>query len=289
MKAIIKKIIKKFTTSQQRVLFKKAKRNVYKLFFRNKRKTTLLQLKRILIDEFNLKKGDHLIVSSSFGNLNAEYTPKEVIELLQSIVTESGVIMMPYYPPMNSDEWANGGYIFDMRGTKSGMGVMTNVFSEMPNVYKSKHPTKAVCVWGENAKKIIEGHENAQTPFYWDSPYGKLLKIGCKSLGLGLKNIPIFHSFEDILSCDKLEYYDVLKYKLKLKNIDGDVETVSTYIHNADLLGHCTSAGDYVASLGCTTFKKINFGYNFVYIVDNSELIRVVKEQFSKGNTRLKK
>lgn len=289
MKTVLKKLIKRFTTSQQRVLFKKTRRYIYKLFCQNKRKTTLLQLKHILIDEFKLKEGDHIIVSSSFGNLNAGYTPREVIELLQSIVTENGVIMMPYYPPMNSDEWAKGGCIFDMRETKSGTGILTNIFSKMPDVYKSKHPTKAVCVWGKDAQKIIAGHEEAQTPFYWDSPYGKLLTIGSKSLGLGLKNIPIFHSFEDILSCDKSEYYDEIKYELKLRNFNGDIETVNTYVHNTNLLGHCISVGDYVASLGCSTFKKINFGYNFVYVIDNIELLRVVKEQFSKGNTRLKK
>lgn len=289
MKAVIRKIIKQFTTSRQRVFFKKGKRNVYKLFCRNKKKTTLLQLRHIFIDEFKLKKGDRIIVSSSFGNLNAGYSPREVIELLQSIVTETGVIMMPYYPPMNSDEWAKGGHVFDMRETKSGMGILTNIFSEMPDVYKSKHPTKAVCVWGKDAQKIVEGHEKAQTPFYWDSPYGKLLKMGSKSLGLGLSNIPIIHTIEDVLSEDKAEYYESKKYSLKVRNLEGEIETVDTFIHNASLLSQCMSGSDYASLWGNGISKKIEFGYRFNYAVDNSELFEVAKVQFQKGNTRLRK
>lgn len=277
------------TTSQQRVFVRKLRRHI--LFYCQKRKafTTLSQLREVLINELNLKKGDRVIVASSFGNLHADYTPEDVIKLLQSIITPEGVIMMPYYPPMNSDEWAKKGYVFDMKETKSGMGILTNVFSEMPDVYKSKHPTKAVCVWGKNAEEIVLGHENSKTPFYWDSPYGKMLKIGSKSLGLGIKNIPIFHAFEDIFSENTIEYYEPIKYKLKVRLTNGTEEIVETYVHNSDLLATCVSAGDYVASLHCESFKKVDFGYGFVYIVDNISLFEKVKNEFLKGHTRIKK
>ena len=80
----------------------------------------------------------------------------------------------------------------------------------------SKHPTKAVCAWGNGAQEIVSSHDNATTPFYWDSPYGRLLKKHSKSLGIGLKNIPIFHSFEDILTDPIDFYYQKEKFKLEL-------------------------------------------------------------------------
>ena len=110
-------------------------------------KTSLEDFRKLLVDNLGIREGDNLIVSSSFGNLNAAFSPREAIEVLQSIVTKKGLIMMPYYPPMNSDEWVQKDEIFDMALTKSGMGVLTNIFASMDGVFKSLHPTKAVCAW----------------------------------------------------------------------------------------------------------------------------------------------
>lgn len=289
MISLIKSFLKKLTTSQQRANFKKVKRHLLSLCCLKKSQTTLGELKKYLTNVLKLQAGDRIIVASSFGYLNAQYSPKDVIELLQNIVTSEGTIMMPYYPSMNSDEWAKGDYIFDMQDTKSGMGVLTNVFSKMSDVYKSIHPTKAVCVWGKDAKMIVEGHDNSTTPFYWDSPYGKFLKMGCKSLGLGLKNIPIFHTFEDVLSSNKYEYYFPKAVSLRVKLISGEEIQVSTYIHNTNVLNHCVSAGEFVASLHCKTYKKVKFGLSFLYVIDNTDLYNQVKFSFEKGITRQRK
>lgn len=282
---IIKHIIKSITSPQQRIAVKRFKRHV-KAFFKRNQKTTLEELQDILVNDLGLKAGDRIIVSSSFGNLNADYSPKDVVKLLMSIVTEEGIIMMPYYPPTNSTIWAKENKTFDMTETKSGTGVITNVFSKMEGVIKSVHPTKAVCVWGKNADIIAEGHENSTTPFYWDSPYGKFLKMGCKSLGLGLKNIPIFHTFEDVLSNPITFHYQPEKYRLKLIKEDKSEIEVETFVHSDLVLDKCKPAGDYVASLKAKSFKKIKFGTAFLYSVDNTDLFEQVKIAYANGNAR---
>lgn len=284
---VLKSFIKSVTTSKQRVALKRFKRHAFEIFLK-KNKTSLEDIKKILIDNLGIKKNDKIIVASSFGNLNADFSPADIIHLLQSIVSEEGCIMMPYYPPINSNEWAKGNYIFDMSKTKSGMGILTNVFARMPDVYMSVHPTKAVCIWGKDAENIVHGHSISETPFYWDSPYGKFIK-GSKSLGLGLKNIPIFHTLEDVLSVDKFYYYYKEKKKLSVIDKCGKRMEVETYIHNSELLSECVSAGDYVASLHCKTYKRLKLGYGILYIIDNDDLFQSVKYEFSIGNTRLKK
>ena len=204
MNVNIKNWLRKIISADMRRWAKREKRHLQQLLESSKPQTTLEDFRKLLTETLGIKKGDWLIVSSSFGNLNATFSPREAIEVLQSIVTKEGLIMMPYYPPMNSNEWAESGQIFDMLETKSGMGVLTNVFSKMPDVYKSIHPTKAVCMWGNEIDLNDLQHFKSTTPFYWDSPYGKLLTHDSKSLCLGLKNIPIFHALEDILS----ERYD---------------------------------------------------------------------------------
>lgn len=286
IKYCIKRCLKSITSSTLRRVIKREKRHLEQLFSREK-KTTLEDFRELLIDTLGVKKGDWLLVSSSFGNLNANFSPREAVELLQSIVTKEGLIMMPYYPPMNSIEWANSGQIFDMLETPSGMGVLTNVFSKMPDVYKSVHPTKAICYWG--SELVVNNHFNSTTPFYWDSPYGKLLEHGSKSLCLGLKNIPIFHAFEDILSEHYSDYYYQEKRKLKVRLPDRTVIETETYIHNTTIIDNCIPVGDYVRKINPPSYQRVPFGLKYVIIVDNKKMFDSVKEHFAKGDTRIQK
>lgn len=154
-----------------------------------------------------------MLVTSGFGNLNADgYDPVQFVKLLQEIITEDGLIMMPYYPPLNSQEWVERGNVFYMRKTKSGMGVVTNAFAKMPGVVMSQHPTKVACVWGKGADDIIRDHYLSQDPYGDVTPYGRLLAAGCYySICFGVKNLPMFHAIEDkLLPLNKLYYEDRL-------------------------------------------------------------------------------
>lgn len=287
MVGTIKLLIKKILPSALRSYLKRSKRHCLQ-FLTGAKKTTLSQLRSILLDELNLKSGDAIFVTSGFGYLNAAFTPCELIKLLQEIVTDEGIIMMPYYPPVNSEEWARSGDIFEMGRTKSGMGIVTNVFAQMPNVYMSMHPIKAVCVWGRNAEKFVCNHEKSSTPFYWDSPYGKLLKIGCKTLGLGVTNNPIFHSIEDVVSNPITKYYLPHKYRLKLKTKDDSEMWVDTFVHDSKTLSKCISSEAYIRTLKCDSYKKIDFGLSFIYFIDNKEVYNKVNFIVSSGDNKLR-
>ncbi len=283
-----KKFIKKVFPSSVRVKLRKWKRHFVNWFKRGNAKTTIDDLRDVLVHELGVKRGDKLIVSSSFGQLNASYSPQQVVDLLKELVGTEGLIMMPYYPPMNSTEWAAKGLVFDMNNTKSGMGVLTNVFAHSEGVVMSKHPIKGVCAWGSGAAEMIADHDKSTTPFYWDSPYGRLLKAHSKSLGLGLKNIPIFHTFEDVLSVHPSDYYQAEKYKLEMILPDGSHEIVETYVHSDEVLNKCVAAGDYVRDLRCPTYKRLNFGYAFLYVIDNDDLFERCKKEFAAGKSRIR-
>lgn len=286
MNYYFKSILKHLSSSDQRKAIRRYKRHFMNKV-RPRRKISIKEMRAIIVDDLGIKSGDRIIVSSSFGNINPAFSPQHMIDLLMEIIGEEGLIMMPYYPPINSTEWAAKHEVFDMRNTKSGMGVLTNVFSKMPGVYMSKHPTKAVCVWGKNAEEIATGHETATTPFYWDSPYGRLLKEPSKSLGIGLKNIPIFHSFEDILTDPIDFYYQKEKYKLDLIDKFGNSIVVETFVHDDKVLNHCMSAGDYVRNLNCSSYRRIDVGYKIMYSIDNNDLFAECKKrQFEIGNLR---
>lgn len=283
-----KKILKKLIPSSRRRKLKRIKRCVKRKLHPVK-KMSIVEMDALLTKSLGIKEGDKIIVFSSFGNLNADFSPADLVKLLMKIVGPEGLIMMPYYPPLNSTEWAANNETFDMRNTKSGMGVLTNVFASMPDVYMSKHPTKAVCAWGKDAKSIVEGHEKSTTPFYFDSPYGKLLKLHSKSLGLGVKNIATMHAIEDILTTPHDFYYQKNKYNLSLIDKAGVKTTVEVLVHDENIMNKCELPGDYVYSLDCKSYKRINVGYKYVYVIDNDDLMSTCEEHFKKGHTRQKK
>ncbi|MEA5129356.1 MAG: AAC(3) family N-acetyltransferase [Proteiniphilum sp.] len=285
----IKLFVKKIIPASYRLKIKKIRRHTKNFFKRNAAKITLGDMRKLLTQDFGINKGDNLIVSSSFGNLNAAFSPTELIKLLQDIIGNEGNLVMPFYPPGNSHEWAASGQVFDMQGTCSSMGILTQVFSEMPDVHKSMHPTKAVVAWGKDAEEIVLGHENSKTPFYWDSPYGWLLKKSSKSLGLGLKNIPIFHSFEDIILENKYTLYQDKQIILILKTNKNEEKQIVTLVHDPLKLIKLIDAGDYVKSLRLNTYRRVNFGFTFCYIVDNQELFDKCKIEFNNNNFRFKK
>lgn len=281
----IKTLLRSLTNAKMRLTIRRAKRHI-KQFVMHAPVTTMDQMRDILKD-LGLNKGDKIIVSSSFGHINADFTPSELISLLQETVGEEGLIMMPYYPPMNSTEWAAKQQQFDMRNTKSGMGILTNVFSKMPDVYMSKHPTKAVCAWGKGAEEIVKDHDLSTTPFYWDSPYGRLLAKDSKSLGLGSKKMPIIHTIEDVLSASPFDYYQEKSYSLHLIDKDGNNQLITTRVHSLSVLDRCLPAGDYVREIKCKSYKRINVGSAFVYIIDNNDLYERCKVEFAKGHSRI--
>ena len=285
----VKITLKKIIPSQSRVKAKKMKRRFLSILKgANKKKTPLCEFENILRNKIGLKKGDKIFVTSSFGNLNIDFAPQTLVQLLMDIVTEEGTIMMPYYPPMNSDEWAKGNNIFDMTDTKSGMGIITNVFSKMPNVLKSVHPVKAVCVWGKDAEEYIKNHSDATTPYYWDSPYGKMLKKRCLTLGLGVRNNPIFHTIEDVVSVPLTKYYLPEKINLKVITSDRKELSVATYIHDTRVISKCISSGEFIENLGCNSYKKISVGISYLYIINNYEVYEKVKNLVKNGKDKLR-
>lgn len=290
MHPVIKQIFIKVFPYKLRAPIKRQNRKLNRILKKRRaEKTSIEQIHHLLEKEFQIIKEDNLIISSSFGNLNASFSPKDLILLLQEIVGPKGNILMPFYPPGNSYEWAKSGKVFNMRTTPSSMGVLTQIFSERPDVYKSKHPTKAIVAWGNDAQEIIAGHENSTTPFYWDSPYGWLLKNPSKSVGLGLKNIPIFHSFEDIILGNYINLYQVNKKKLKIVNYKNQLEIVDVLVHDPQKLFKLKDAGDYVREICPSSYIRKDFGYAFCYVVNNQQLYETCKYEFNKGNFRDKK
>lgn len=273
-------------------LKRRIKRTIRKMRnnLRHAEKTSLADFRLALTKDLGLQAGDKLFVTSSFANLNAQdYSPEDAIRALMEIVGPEGLVMMPYYPPVSSMDWVKSGEVFDMRATKSGMGVLTNVFAQMEGVVMSEHPTKAVCVWGKDAEAYISGHLESEDPYGDETPYGRLLATDhSKSLSLGVVNLPMFHAVEDKYQQPETLYYSDKLYDVPIRTLHGDVLVCHTMVHDPEKCAHTMMGGEFVKRFSEPLRKVVRFGYDYLYLIDNTLLKEAAIKEFAAGNTRRK-
>ncbi|HHX61061.1 MAG TPA: AAC(3) family N-acetyltransferase [Epulopiscium sp.] len=260
-------IIRKIVPNSLRSRLKKAVRKASTF---NKEKISLKELKDILTHEMDIRKGDTIIVHSSFGRLNVNATPEEVVELLKNIITSNGTIMMPYYPGKGQD-WLESDSVFNVKTTKSVMGILTNVFASSEDVLISHHPIKAVAIWGKDKELFCSSHSDSITPYDKKSPYYLGLKHGRYiGLGLGIIKNTFVHSCQDVLeSFDNNLIYNKTIYSGKLLTQDGELINVKTLCHDIGLSSSKKYKTSILEKTNCPTFKKSKNKNTLVFAVDN--------------------
>ena len=150
------------------------------------------------IKKVGLCKGDTVLVHAAWRNFfNFSGNPDDVIEILWSIVGDTGTIMMPCYGSDRS--------YLDIRKTPSAAGVLSEVFRNMDGVRRSRCTHFTVAVKGINTDLLIGEHDKSIYGFDQYSPCFKLSGIpDAKVLFLGLGREPvkisIFHCAGAILA-----------------------------------------------------------------------------------------
>lgn len=266
---------------------KRIRRRIINTFRKCDRSISIDAFRSLIAHDLGISLGDSIIVSSSFASLNAAFSPNQLIDTLLNIVGPTGNIVMPFYPPGNSEEWVRSGQVFDMQSTPSSMGILTQKFSERPDVVKSMHPFKAVVAWGKDADKIVSRHHLSRTPFDESSPYGWLLRNPSKSLGLGVKNNPMFHACEDFLSDLHCNLYLDEELTALVRNGE-EVFPVTTLVHSSQVMDRMMAIGDYIPLLNLKSYKRTEVGYSFCYVLDNQELLERCRVEFATGRFRYK-
>ena len=259
----------------------------YKLKRKNKNSVfiSLEEFEKILINDLGITSGDAIMVHCGFGFLKASFTPNDLIELLIKTVGPNGHIMMPFYPPGLSRDWACSENIFDPDKVKSSTGIVSQLFNNRSDTYVSCHPLKAVSVWGLNAEEIVAGHQKSSYPYDIDSPYYKFAKLkNSKSIGLGVKNCSTFHLAEDLYEDNKSYLYTKFQQRLKVQYKKESV-IINTYYHHGKI-----KLMESLVFLGFrlpTLVKVFDLNNTSFYVVRNDELLKACKELFQKGFTRI--
>lgn len=226
------------------------------------RKLELLEVESILVHRLGISAGDAILVHSSFGSLNANFSPWDLINLLKTIVTPAGLIVMPYYPPDSAVAWLERNEVFDHNSTDSSMGVLTTLFKNDSEVYVSIHPIKALAAWGAGAEQFVSGHAQAVTPFDNESPYAKLGRMErAKSIGIGIERCTFFHHCEDVLLAkDISSRYLPTPLAGLVRDKNGQTMEVTTLVHDPIVMGARELSCPYFRRHGCPSFISLKLG-----------------------------
>ncbi|NDB35616.1 MAG: aminoglycoside N(3)-acetyltransferase, partial [Flavobacteriia bacterium] len=182
--------------------------------------------------------GDHLMVHASLSKMGfIEGGADTVVEVLKECVGADGLILMPTSPIARLQlDYVSANPLFDVLDTPSAMGKVSEVFRTSDGVVRSYHPTEPVAAWGAQAYEYIKDHTNKNTPYHWDSPYGKLIQHSGKILYIGvtLDNAGThLHTLEDAVDVGVPVYY-AQEFRLPVRDYEGKELIVTTKVHNPE-------------------------------------------------------
>ena len=126
----------------------------------------------MLVDGFKqlgIKKGDVIMAHSSlkaFGYVDGG--ADTIIDALLDVVGKEGTVIMPTFTLSFMDKDAP---VFDVNNSPSEVGKITEVFRKRKDVYRSKHITHSVAVWGKDAEFVASLPSSSawgdDSPFKW--------------------------------------------------------------------------------------------------------------------------
>lgn len=224
-------------------------KDIFRSLKRKKRQVALLnqqqsgqgltkeELKESLLNA-GIIPGDHLMVHASLSKMGfIEGGADSLVDVLKQSVGAEGLILMPTSPIARLQlDYVSVNPLFDVLNTPSAMGKVSEVFRTSAGVVRSYHPTEPVAAWGVKAYEYIKDHTNKNTPYHWDSPYGKLIQYGGKILYIGvtLDNAGThLHTLEDALDVG-VPVYCAHEFSLPVRDYEGKELIVTTKVHNPE-------------------------------------------------------
>jgi len=179
------------------------------------------------LKNLGIKNRDIVLLHSSLKSIGYVIGgAKTVIEAILEVIGKEGTLVVPTYPRRGSmyDTCKMEGYIFDYKKSPTAMGAIPSEFLKIKEIHRSIHPTHSISAIGKYAKQIVEEHHLGDKMFGKNSPWGKIIELNGKILGVGITLGPTtqYHHVEDIMGKDFPIRVKVDKtFRLKCK-IDND-------------------------------------------------------------------
>ena len=216
----------------------KYRQNIRKVFRARKLKKTKPNISRQRLErdlyQLGIRQGDTLFIHSSLKSIGyVDGGANTVIDALIDVVSPGGNVIIPtYYMPggtiLSVCRQADT-YLFDPINHGTVLGRIPSVFLERNDIKRSIHPTHSVSAWGPDAEMIVKDHHTAGSTYGLNTPWGRLVELNGKLLGIGISIAPItfYHYLEDIIKDDFPEPIWLDPVELHCYDYDHNIVSVS--------------------------------------------------------------
>lgn len=158
--------------------------------------------RNILLKQFLIKRGDVVFVHSAVGDLNIDFEPTKLLDIIIDVIGAEGTVLFPAWHFLNraEDYYAENPPIFNVKKTRSKLGFLTEWARMNKQSKRSLHPTNSIVAIGKDAEYFVADHQLAKYPCGDKSPFYKLIGAKAKIIGLGVdvNNLTFLHCIEDV-------------------------------------------------------------------------------------------
>lgn len=138
-----------------------------------------------LVDQFDIKKGDKIWLSSDLIQLVLKFRANKIkfdgsalLDAFQEAVGEDGTLLLPTF----SFEFSNKKY-YDISKTKGITGALGNIAMQREDFRRTQHPMHSFEVWGHDQERLVS--MTNRHAFGVDSPFGYCHRDHVKQVILG--------------------------------------------------------------------------------------------------------
>ena len=163
------------------------------------------------------------------------------------------------------------------------MGIITEYFRKLNDVFRSFHPTDSVCAKGRLAEYYTNSHFGQLTPYNEYSPFRKLCLMNGKILMLGTTlngACTNLHTLEDAVDF-KFPVYDNKIFEVEMIDEKGNKSIMKTKVHNPE----------YSAKRNCDALKpmfekeglliKGSIGEAQSMLIDANKMLEVMMKNYN--------
>lgn len=264
-----------------------------KLSSLNEQAVTLAQLRENL-ESSPLDKNRDIFVHAAFSQIGTKERAEDIINLFLEYVGPDTTVLFPAYPMAGSMiDWMKDKHPFDVKNSRSTMGILSEVFRKRPDVLRSLHPTHSVCAWGPRAHFYVDNHHKCSSPTAQGSPYAKLIEgngqIVC--LGSDVGKVTAYHVVEDIDETFPIETQHLEIFEKDVLLPDGTKITVKTKVLDPHLSPWRVDNFEpklkefraYMLAYNCLKLSK--FGAANLDIIEGKAFLEMLRDLARKGVT----
>lgn len=224
-----------------------------------------------VLKRLGIKKGDVVFVHSDisvFGKLlmfDKKLLLQTLIDSIKESVGEEGTIIMPTFTySFDKNE------TYNIKSTKSTVGVMTEYFRKQREVSRTIHPSHSVAVGGKHKKSLLSISKDT---FDKNSIFGKLHKLNGKLIFFGTPFHEACTFIHYIEQMHKVPYRYMRKYKGKIIKDGREYEDEFSFYYKYSFF--------YTSMLKLEThllerglLKKVKVGEGYTSVIESGDLLK---------------